>query len=83
MQEHCFSPIILWTDGEVQPDGAVAILLNEDLVIVLLRLIGVVHQDHCIPHRLLNASDPDIHCASRQMIARRRPSTFLFSCGLR
>ena len=53
LQEHRLSPIILWTNGEVQPVATALIAFNEQLVIILLRLIGIVHQDHCIAQGLL------------------------------
>ena len=58
----------------MQPVAAALIAFNEQLIIVLLGLIGVVHQDHRISHRLLNPRHPYIHGAPCQVITRRRPS---------
>ena len=71
LQEHCFSPIVLWPYREMQPVVTITIPLNKDFVIVLLGLVGIIHQDHRISHRLLNTSHPDIHSAPSQMITRR------------
>ena len=77
LQEHCFSPIVLWPYREMQPVVTITIPLNKDFVIVLLGLVGIIHQDHRISHRLLNAIHSDIHGAPRQMIARRRTAHLL------
>ena len=77
LYKHCLSAIVLWTNSKVNPDCTISVLLDENFVIVLLRLIRVVHQDHRISHCLLNASDSDIHGAPRQMITRRRTSHLL------
>jgi hypothetical protein len=65
LQEHRFSAIVLWSYCEVQPIAAIPIPLYQQFVIVLSGLVGVVHQDHRISHRLLDASHPDIHSATR------------------
>ena len=65
LQEHCFSPIVLVSYREVQPVAAALIAFNEQLVIVLLGLVGVVHQDHRISHRLLDTSHTNIHGTTR------------------
>ena len=52
----------------MQPNSPTAILLYDDFIIILLRLVGIVHQNHRISHRLLNTSHSYIHSASHQMI---------------
>ena len=69
-----FPAIVLGTDGEVNPIAPASILLYQQFVIVLSGLIRIVHQDHRISHCLLYPIHPDIHCAPRQVIARRRAS---------
>ena len=51
-----------------------SIPLYQQFVVVLSGLIRIVHQDHRISQRLLYPIHPDIHCAPRQVIARRRAS---------
>ena len=77
LQEHCFSPIVLVSYREVQPNCPTAILLYQQFVIVLSGLVCVVHQDHRISHRLLDTSHTYIHGATCQMITRRRSSHLL------
>ena len=69
-----FPTIVLGTYGEVNPIAPTLIPLYQQFVIVLPGLIRIVHQDHRISHCLLYPIHPDIHCAPRQVIARRRAS---------
>ena len=41
LNEHRLSTIILWTNSEMQPVAAALIAFNEQLVIILLGLIGI------------------------------------------
>ena len=61
----------------MHPVIAMGRTLYQQLVIILLRLISIIHQDHRITHRLLNARDMDIHSAARQVIARRSATNLL------
>ena len=69
-----FPSIPLRPYGKVHPVATRFIPFNEQLVIILLRLVGIFYQDIPVSLRLLVARDPYIHRASRQMIARRHPS---------
>ena len=69
-----FPAIVLRSDGEVNPIAPASIPFYQQFVIVLSGLIRIVHQDHRISHCLLYPIHPDIHCAPRQVIARRRAS---------
>ena len=53
LQEHRLSPIILRPHREVQPVATALIAFNEQLVIIMLSLIGIVHQDYRISQGLL------------------------------
>ena len=70
-QKHRFPAVILWPHREVQPVATALVAFYQQLVIVLSGLVGVVHQDHRIPYRLLDAGDADIHGTARQVIACR------------
>ena len=62
-------------DGEVEPDGAVAILgrakrrsrasLYQELVKVLMRFVGVLDKYGCIEYQLLHARYADVDGAPR------------------
>ena len=65
------SAIFFRPHREMQPVATTLIAFNEQFVIILLSLIRIVHQNHRIPHRLLNAIHSDIHGAPCQMIACR------------
>ena len=69
-----FPAIVLGTYGEVNPIAPASIPFYQQFVVVLSGLIRIVHQDHRISHCLLDTIHPDIHCAPRQVIARRRAS---------
>ena len=43
--------ILLGPDGEVQPDGTVAVLFDQQLVKHLLRFLGIRYHDGCIFYR--------------------------------
>ena len=66
--------ILLGPDGEVQPDGAIAVLFDQQLVKYLLRLPGIRYHDGCIFYRLLIARCAYIHGTSRQMVTSSRPA---------
>ena len=69
-----FPAIVLRSDGEVYPIAPASIPFYQQFVVVLSGLIRIVHQNHRISQRLLYPIHPDIHCAPRQVIARRRAS---------
>ena len=49
----------------MHPVIAMGRTLYQQLIVVLLCFVSVIHQDHRIAHRLLNARDVDIHSAAR------------------
>ena len=61
----------------MHPVIAMGRTLYQQLIVVLLCFVSVIHQDHRITHRLLNASDVDIHSAACQVIARQSATHFL------
>ena len=63
-----------WPHREVQPDGAVAILLYQQFIKVLLRFVADVEQDSRIAYQLFHILNPDIHCATRQVVTIARPT---------
>ena len=77
VNEPRFPSILFRTYSEVQPVSPTLIPLNEQLVIILLRLVGIFYQDIPVSLRLLDTRDPYIHSASSQMITRRRASNYL------
>ena len=63
-----------WPHREVQPDGAMAILLYQQFIEVLLRFVADVEQDSRIADDLLHIFHANIHGTARQMIAIGNPT---------
>ena len=79
-----FSSVILCPHREMHPDSPVPVLgrakgrsralLNQQFIKLLMTLIAIVHQDDCIPQRLLNPRHLNIRSTSCKMITRSRPA---------
>ena len=63
-----------WPHREVQPDDAVAIFLYQQFIKVLVRFVADVEQDSRIAYQLFHILYPDIHRATRQVIAIGSPT---------
>ena len=55
-QEHRFPAVILWPHHEMQSVAAALVAFDEQLIIVLPGLVGIVHQNHRITESLLEGS---------------------------
>ena len=55
--------------------AASLVALYEELIIIALRAVRDIQQDRGIADGLLKSRHADIHCAARQMIARRTPAS--------
>ena len=62
------------TDGEMQPDDTVRAVFEEELIEVLISVVGDVDQNAGITVELFFARDADIDRAPRQMIRGRYPT---------
>jgi hypothetical protein len=67
-----FAPVFLRPYRKVHPDSAIAILLYQQLIVILIALCGVGYQYGCVFYSLLKARCADISGAACQVVACSR-----------